>query len=114
MASAGDRKISVFGDRPGDGRGVQSPTCDASPARAHILACKRPLNTPCRQFNSTPGRWEERDWFVSRLARQASAREPNVRATIAPRHLRWDADALLRKAQPLFEASGLPSCSMSL
>ena len=44
MARTGDRKISGFGDRPGDVRGIQSPTRDPTRASAHVLAGQRPLN----------------------------------------------------------------------
>ena len=46
VARAGDRKISGFGDRPGEVRGIQSPTCDATRASAHVLAGQRPLKIP--------------------------------------------------------------------
>jgi len=36
-------EYSGFGDRPGDVRGIQSPTRDATRASAHILAGQRPL-----------------------------------------------------------------------
>jgi hypothetical protein len=39
------RKISGFGDRPDDVRGIQSPTRDATRAGAHVLAGQRPLKS---------------------------------------------------------------------
>jgi len=48
VARAGDRRyqaLAIEGDRPGDVRGVQSPTRDATRASAHVLAGQRPLKS---------------------------------------------------------------------
>ena len=46
VAPAGERKISGFGDRPGEVRGIQSPACDPTRASARVLARQRPLKSP--------------------------------------------------------------------
>ena len=43
-ARAGYNKTSVFADRPGDDRTIQSLPCDATRASAHVLAGQTPLN----------------------------------------------------------------------
>jgi hypothetical protein len=51
-----------FGGRPGDVRGIQSPTRDATRASAHVLAGQRPL-IPRSRFNIVPLTGRRRvDW----------------------------------------------------
>lgn len=48
------REQDIGGDRPGDVRGVQSPTRDATRASAHILAGQRPLNGVVTSWKRRP------------------------------------------------------------